>query len=145
MKTVVVDASVVSKWYLEEENSDKALEIRTLYTSGKLNLAAPVLVLYEVGNTLRKHPAITSEDATKAFSSLLEMRMDLRSFVESDSLKKTFEATRNFNITFYDGLYVSLAQFCSAIFVTADDALYNKIAGRINAVLLRKAKVENLL
>jgi len=41
MQLAVVDASVVAKWFVEEEGSVKALEIRDRYVTGELRLIAP--------------------------------------------------------------------------------------------------------
>ena len=38
---VVIDASIVVKWFLEEEYSDKALKLRNDYVRGIISLAAP--------------------------------------------------------------------------------------------------------
>jgi len=48
MPVVVVDASVVVKWFVYEGNSDKALEIRDEYISGELKLIAPEIINFEV-------------------------------------------------------------------------------------------------
>lgn len=52
-ETLVLDASVILKWYKEEENSDKTLEIRDKCIRGEIQISAPHLVLYEMANALR--------------------------------------------------------------------------------------------
>ena len=49
-KALVLDTSVIMKWYKEEEDSDKALEIRDKCIRGEIQLSAPDLVLYEMVN-----------------------------------------------------------------------------------------------
>ncbi len=75
---VVLDASVVVKWYNEEDYSEKALLIRDDYTSGKVDLVEPYLLIYEVGNALRYNPEFGQSDVVSATRNLLEMQMDLR-------------------------------------------------------------------
>ncbi|MBU2559444.1 type II toxin-antitoxin system VapC family toxin, partial [archaeon] len=53
---IVVDASVVAKWFLEEVHSEMAEAIRKDYADGLLDLAAPSLLPYEVLNALRYNP-----------------------------------------------------------------------------------------
>jgi len=52
MLLAVVDASVVVKWFVEEENSSKAIEIRDKYVNAELKLIAPEILLFEVLNAL---------------------------------------------------------------------------------------------
>ncbi len=57
----VIDASVVIKWFSEEEYTDKAIEIRNEFFKGTCELAAPDLILYEVSNALRFNPNFNEE------------------------------------------------------------------------------------
>jgi len=52
-RPVVVDASVVAKWYLEEEYTEKALKLRDMHVNGEIELTAPELLLFEVLNAIR--------------------------------------------------------------------------------------------
>ncbi|MGB9895581.1 MAG: type II toxin-antitoxin system VapC family toxin [Thermoproteota archaeon] len=52
MSTVVVDASVIVKWFVEEENSDNAIKIRDKYIEGEIKLVAPEIITFEVLNAL---------------------------------------------------------------------------------------------
>ena len=95
MKRIVLDASVILKWFIEEEDSDRALKIRDLYVQGKIGLSLPVLVLFELGNTLLKHPSMTLKDSETAFQALLDLGMEFRSFVEVELLKSAFKISRD--------------------------------------------------
>jgi len=53
VKRIVVDASVITRWYLNEEWSDLSLKLRDDYEQGNLILIAPFLIYYEIGNALR--------------------------------------------------------------------------------------------
>ena len=50
---VVADASVIVKWFIEEQGSDKALILRDRHISGVMTISIPVLALYEVLNALK--------------------------------------------------------------------------------------------
>ncbi len=60
-ETAVVDASVVAKWFLSERDSEAALSLRDRHVGGEVRLVAPDLMIYEVANALRYHPAIGSD------------------------------------------------------------------------------------
>jgi len=49
---VVVDASIVVKWFVEEEGSDKSLKLRDQYIEGKIRIIAPELMIFETLNAL---------------------------------------------------------------------------------------------
>ena len=50
---VVIDASVIVKWFVAEKGSDYALKLRDMYISGEIKIAAPELLLYEVLNAVQ--------------------------------------------------------------------------------------------
>jgi len=145
MKLVVLDASVISKWFIEEEDSDKALEIRDLYVQGRIGLSSPMLVLYELGNVFLKHPSLTVEDSRKAFEALLDLQIELKSFADVGLLKNCLEVSKRFNTTFYDASYVALSMLYDTDLVTADEQLYEKIREKVKAFLLRQLSIQELV
>ena len=49
MKELVIDASVILKWYLpDEEFAPKALNILHRHVSGEIALCAPTILPYEI-------------------------------------------------------------------------------------------------
>jgi len=71
MLVVVVDASIVVKWFVYEEGSDKALEIRDKYISGELKLIAPENINFEVLNALY-YKRLFSEEEIKEIAEALD-------------------------------------------------------------------------
>lgn len=49
----VLDASVVLKWFIEEEDSVQALRLREEFYTGEREIVVPDLLLFEVANALR--------------------------------------------------------------------------------------------
>jgi predicted nucleic acid-binding protein len=137
-----VDASVVAKWYIAEEDSEKAVQIRDLHSAGKVTLTSPLLVLFEVGNALTKHPSFSGQDAAKAFQSLLDLGLKLRSFTEPSLLQSAFKISKEFGITFYDAAYAALTT--GGFLVTADKELYMKVKPICLVQLLSETKPEEL-
>lgn len=58
---VVLDASVIAKWYLTEWHSDSTLSLRDTHVSGNMSIVAPTLLIYEALNVL-KHCGIYSQE-----------------------------------------------------------------------------------
>ncbi len=123
----VVDASVAIKWYVNEELRDRALKLRDEFISDIVDLAAPSLILYEVGNALRHHPGATEDECASAVKQLRNLGIAIHeldnSMVEA-SAKLAFDE----KLTFYDAAYLSLAKTINAKLVTADEELYNQLS-----------------
>ncbi|MEM2082365.1 MAG: type II toxin-antitoxin system VapC family toxin [Candidatus Bathyarchaeia archaeon] len=53
MERIVVDASVLVKWFVDEEGSREALAIRRRYVEGEVEIVARELIIFETLNALR--------------------------------------------------------------------------------------------
>lgn len=124
----VVDASVVAKWFLPEAHKDKAEKILRDFLDDKVELAAPDLLIAEVGNLLWKRSTKTKDisptQAEQIYMDFLALRVPLRHSptIAAAALKLATEK----NHAIYDMLYVALAQQSACEFVTADEVLINK-------------------
>lgn len=65
-KPVVLDASVVLKWFREESDTDKALELQEAINHSQLKAYIPDLLLYEVTNALIRGVGATHENVLLA-------------------------------------------------------------------------------
>ena len=81
MKKVVVDASVVLKWFLYDEvYGDKALGLLTRFVDGDLQIVAPSLLSYEVINGLmnaRRRGRISEDKIQTALSGFVSLDISL--------------------------------------------------------------------
>ena len=50
---IILDASVIVKWFSEEEHTEKALEIREKVRRGEERVIVPDLLLYELSNLIQ--------------------------------------------------------------------------------------------
>ena len=123
----VIDASVAAKWYVSEEDRDKALEIRRDYVEGKIDLASPALILYEVFNALRYHPGLQPSDIARYLDSLQDMQMDLR-LPSEDTNRVAAKLAVKEGISGYDAHYIALAQTMQAELITSDTKLMDKLS-----------------
>ena len=68
---LVLDASVITKWFFEEEDTDQALKLLEKHKLETIQINVPVLLFFEFGNTVvkkfredtvcfRKYPTLTS-------------------------------------------------------------------------------------
>ncbi|NAS88981.1 PIN domain nuclease [ANME-1 cluster archaeon AG-394-G21] len=133
---LVLDANVIAKWFIEEENTDKAIKIRDNFVAGKLAILEPSLLIYELGNVFWKHPVKSPEDVENDFKALFEIGLEFCTVREPVFLKNVFEHGRKFGITFYDAVYVTLAEKEDCKLITADAKLQRNVGGRTDVELL---------
>jgi len=121
---MILDASVVAKWFLDEEGTEKALEIREKYFQDEFDISVPDLLIYEIANTL-KYSNFSSSEIDRAISTIYSMDLFL---VDPSQLimRRASEIALNKDVSIYDATYVALAHRLSTKLITADEPLYRK-------------------
>ncbi|HKZ62079.1 MAG TPA: type II toxin-antitoxin system VapC family toxin [Nitrososphaera sp.] len=125
---VVADASVIVKWFVDEEYTKKALELRQGYIDGKVDIACPSLLPYEVLNALRYNPEFGEEQARIASDALEKYQLRLYPILgemASLCIKNSFAH----GISLYDSSYVSLAEYLGVPLYTADEKILVRARG----------------
>ena len=120
---LVLDASVVAKWFKYEEGREKALEIRDNFISDQEQITFPDLLILELANLLRFSRIYNQTDIIKAVESIENMDIDIvvPTFeVIKDSVRMAVEN----DLTVYDAVYISLAESLGCDFITADEKLH---------------------
>jgi predicted nucleic acid-binding protein len=120
---MVIDASVVLKWFMDEEDSDKANALKNLHLSGTSTITLPDIALYETGNALRYKNEFSSKEISRCFDDLEDLHLDIIA-PYPEIAEITIEIARQNDITFYDAFYVALAKELGLQFITADKQLY---------------------
>ncbi len=123
----VLDASVVVKWYVKEEMRDIALKLRNHFVSELIDLEAPSLILYELGNALRHHPGSTATDCAEAVRQLQNIGLIFHE-PNDNLIDEAAALTYKENITFYDAVYLALAKILGTKLVTADASLIDQLS-----------------
>jgi len=126
LKTVVVDASVVVKWFVEEEYSREARMLRDAYIAGLLDLAAPSLLPYEVLNALRYSRLYTASELREIARILDDYQFTLHQ-LSGTYAEETAALAHEKDLTVYDAAYVALAERLGTVLYTADERLLRKL------------------
>lgn len=120
MKPVVVDSSVTVKWInqIGEKFLNKADDLLKDAQIGLVNILAPELSKYEIGNALLNKRL----DLPKAYESLGTVYQLPVTFIpETEELaKQTYQIAVQAGITYYDATFVALAKREKAVLVTDD-------------------------
>lgn len=119
MSPLIIDTSVAVKWlnHDNEKNIDIADKIMADAKNGKVDLLAPELIKYEIGNVLLFSKKISVKDVEyllKIFYSL-----PITFIAESEELAKmTYVLASNLGITYYDASFLSVAKQYNATLIT---------------------------
>lgn len=140
-KTIVLDASVVVKWYVEERNSDKALEIRELFRDNLINVVVPELLYYEVINAIRFNSNIDPVTKSKIADNLFEIEFDTIIPTKEHYTDALNYAIKK-NLTINDSIYYIIANEVNGTYVTADEEFWEKTKNK-SIVLLKNWKKNN--
>jgi predicted nucleic acid-binding protein len=121
----VVDASVVTKWFLDEPDSSVAIRLRDDFATGRIKLTVPSLMFYEVVNALRFSGEFGEEDLAVAARSLNRYKfgtwMPLGKLLEHSARLSLRD-----DLTVYDACYVALAKRIQSKVITGDRELLGK-------------------
>ena len=121
----VVDASVVTKWFVDQNLSDMAERVQA--ASGPL--LAPQLMIAEVTDALRKHVRVRDITLNQASTALKSLPSWFSEIVPMQALASAALAiARKIEHSAYDCFYLALAESRSARLVTADTRLINRVA-----------------
>jgi len=127
VKKIIVDASIVVKWYLKENDSEQALRLRDDHVSGRITITVPALLEYEVLNALKHSEAYSETELIDIAHSL--NKYGFESWRLNGRLKdETVRASSKYDVTMYDASYIALAILLRVPFYTADDELLSKVA-----------------
>ncbi len=125
MDQLVLDASVMAKLFLDEEGSDKAIELKDRHVKGEIEIMAPSLLKYELINALK-----SKRFSKNQIKDALEVVRDYGFSVvdpEDAVFDEAIELVSDYNISSYDASYVALAKGLETEMCTADQKLLDKI------------------
>lgn len=136
MKQVVLDASVVLKWYLpDEEFADKALSYLQQIVNNQIEIICPSLLPYEVLNGLliaQRMRRIEPEVTITAMEGFLEVGLSLEDTFQN--YEDILSFSQLYQRTTYDAAYLSLAKRRNIDLITGDIRLYNAVKHKLNWV-----------
>ena len=122
---MILDSSVIFKWFFDEEGTDRALAILQDIQKEKISMFAPRLLFYEIGNSLLYHKPFTEDKIKYASKILEELSFSFYDFTFQE-WNTIIDEAHHYNISFYDYSYLFLAKQLNTQLITADTKLFKK-------------------
>lgn len=134
-RPVVVDASVVLKWQLDDEEAvAQALALRDDFLlHERVSLAAPFLLVFELTNgmlTATRQRRLSRDQAEEGLALLLAAGIRL---IAVDA-PRVFSLSMRWKLSAYDGTYLGLAEKLESEVWTGDRAFYTACRGKRSRV-----------
>ena len=135
-KSIIIDASVVAKWLLADEQDFTADLIRKEFAKKAVSISVPSLLFYEVNNLLKSailSRRINIKNAIGLYEAFLDF--DFTVYSSKQLYKATLMKALEYNISSYDASYVILAEYLQIPFYTADEKLVKKASSKLVKLL----------
>ena len=125
-EALVLDASVIVKWFCEEEYTDIALRIRDRFFVGELTVVVPELMFYEVSNAIRYNEVMSIEEKLELVDDVFSMDFDVVTS-NKEILSEAMKSALGTDATIYDSVYLAVGRFKRCNLITADRAFRDKV------------------
>jgi predicted nucleic acid-binding protein len=127
VRDVVLDASVVFKWFTDEAEEDVAAarELEAQYRLGELRVSVPYLLFLELMNIGARRRRWSPERLMQVATALEAVGF----IVEEPRVDRVAHWTGR-GLTAYDACYVALAEQRRSVVITADDQILS-VAGSL--------------
>src|SRR3989304_1454513 len=122
---IVMDASVILKWFIPEECDEDADGVKDRFASGELDILVPELLYHEVTNVLRYKPGYSVQDLEQCAQSLYGMQLNTIHW-DNDLDKSAINLAFKYGLTIYDSAYLAITEMLDCRFVTCDDKMITK-------------------
>lgn len=111
--------------------------MREDYFEDRIDLLAPSLIRYEIGNALRFHPGSSPRELADAVKTIGDLQID-QAELDPETVRAASGIAFQEKITFYDAVYIALAERNTVRLITDDQLLYKKASSKRNLLYLLK-------
>jgi len=128
MSLLVIDASVVIKWFVSEPYSDAAVRLLDF----EKHFLAPDHLFAETANVVWKHVRrrhLSNEFGYDVIRGIVRAAANIDVISCRDLVAEAYKIAVGYDRSVYDAMYVALAMQRNTRLITADDRLCNALAG----------------
>lgn len=133
-KFYIADASVILKWFLEEDDSEVSLKILDDFRDNRIDIGILGHTIFEVMNVLIMK---VSKEAGRYFSFLNMLGLSYVELSEADVKVAGDLIKKGLKLSFYDAAYHAVAMNQRGIFITADERYFEQTKKVGSSMLLK--------
>jgi len=125
---IIVDASVVYKWFIDEDEPATTFSrtIANTFLQKKVNIIIPDILLYEFGNILSFKTKLTETDIKMVWEKFTYFHLPVYA-PNADFIKRSIDFSRKYNVSVYDASYAVLALEKKCDLITADEKFVKQV------------------
>ncbi len=123
---MVIDASVMAKWFIDEKNSFDAQALMEQYINGEILLFSPSLIYFEVLNAL-KYSKIFDIESLNLIGQTIDDYGIERIAITRNIRSMMIKISVNYDLSIYDASYVAIALEMDMKLITADRKIKKKL------------------
>lgn len=124
---IVVDASVINKLFLKEPGTDTVKAIIRRHLTQKEEVIVPVLLFYEISNTLATKAEILPPKLDQSIEELFKLNLQVV-YPSEQEIIRSAKFSREYKVSVYDASYAVLAKDKKCALVTADEKFVKDIS-----------------
>jgi predicted nucleic acid-binding protein len=130
---MIIDASVVLRAFFPDEEQAQAQALIRDHVSGRVRLAAPTLIMYEVTNAVVqaiRRGRLSDEDGEAILVAFEGLGIE----TEPVAWRQILPLAHRFDRSAYDAAYLALAEARDEPLITGDLRLYNAVRDQLDWV-----------
>ena len=130
----LLDTSVAVKWFVPEEDSERAADLQRAHLRDDLQLHAPDILLMESANALR-YAGLSEERILQDLETFSALCVEIIAF-SIDVLNSAVSLSLEHDLAVYDSYFLALAQALDIPLITADQRMLSRLTAEDGALNL---------
>jgi predicted nucleic acid-binding protein len=134
-RDALLDTSVAVKWFVTEEDSERAADLQQAHLRDDLQLHAPDLLLMESANALR-YAGLSEERILQDLETFPALGVEIIPF-SIDVLNTAVSLSLEHDLAVYDAYFLALAQALEVPLITADRRMLSSLTAEDGTLSLK--------
>jgi predicted nucleic acid-binding protein len=134
-QAALLDTSVAVKWFVTEEDSERATSLRRAHLWDEIQLYVPDLLLMELANALRYTDRLSEEKILEDLATFSALDISIVPF-SIEVLRSSVAHGLEQDLAVYDAYFLAVAQDLGIPFITADRKMLSRLTAEDGALSL---------
>jgi predicted nucleic acid-binding protein len=125
-QAALLDTSVAVKWFVTEEDSERATSLRRAHLWDEIRLYVPDLLLMELANALRYTGRLSEERILEDLATFSALDISIVPF-SIEVLRSSISLSLERDLAVYDAYFLAMAQAMEIPIITADRRMLSRL------------------